>query len=166
MIRKLLAVASLFVLAAGVAHAQGMPKKGSFTGKFGWYAVGKITQLDEGHVFFSGEFSGVFFNDKPGGPMDGIGVQCPGVNDVTFGASGGHSMANGVCVLIDTDGDKIFSRWAITGAFPVGTEPGDWEFTGGTGKYAGIKGKNKFQCVNNPPASTGYCKWWVNYELP
>jgi hypothetical protein len=44
--------------------------------------------------------------------------------------------------------------------------PKKGSFTGGTGKYAGIKGKNKFQCWNNPAASTGYCKWWVNYEMP
>jgi hypothetical protein len=26
--------------------------------------------------------------------------------------------------------------------------------------------KKEFQCWNNPAASTGYCKWWVNYEMP
>lgn len=164
--RKITLAACLLALVAGGAHAQAMPKKGSFTGKFGWYAVGKVTELEKGRLFFTGEFSGVFFNDKAGGVMDGIGVQCPGVNEIIFGADGAKSTANGVCTLIDPDGDRIYSRWAISGSFPVGTEPADWEFTGGTGKYTGIKGKNKFQCVNNPAASTGYCKWWVNYELP
>jgi len=166
MFRRMIAVVSLLVLAVGAAQAQGIPKKGSFTGKFGWFAVGKVTELEKGHIFFAGEFSGVFFNDKAGGVLDGIGVQCPGVNDITFGPNGARSAANGVCVLIDVEGDKIFSSWQIAGSFPNGTEPADWEMTGGTGKYAGIKGKNKFQCWNNPAASTGYCKWWVNYEMP
>jgi hypothetical protein len=167
MFRRMIAVVSLLVLAVGAAQAQGIPRKGTFTGKFGWFAVGKVIELEKGQVFFAGEFSGVFFNDTSGGTLDGVGVSCPGVNHVIFGANGARSSANGTCVITDTDGDRIFSKWAIVDeTFPVNTAPSAWEFLGGTGKYAGIKGKNKFQCWNNPAAGTGYCKWWVNYELP
>ena len=34
------------------------------TGSFGWLAVGKSYQIEKGHVYFVGEFSGTFFNDK------------------------------------------------------------------------------------------------------
>jgi hypothetical protein len=143
-----------------------MPKKGSFTGKFGWYAVGKVTELEKGRLFFTGEFSGVFFNDKSGGALDGIGVQCPGVNEIIFGADGGKSVANGVCTLIDMEGDRIYSRWAISGSFPVGTEPADWEFTGGTGKYAGIKATGRFDTTVLAPTNSGFSIWNMPYELP
>ena len=162
----LIAALCVAVLTTGIGNAEPLPKKGTFTGKFGWYAVGKVTELEKGHVFFVGEFSGVFFNDTPGGALDTIGVQCPGANQVVFASAGAHHAGNGVCTLIDTDGDKIFSTWEVRDSFPNDSAPADWQMIGGTGKYAGIRGKNKFQCYNNTNASTGYCKWWVSYEMP
>ena len=33
-------------------------------GLFGWFAVGKAQEIEKGHLYWVGEFSGTFFNDK------------------------------------------------------------------------------------------------------
>ena len=46
------------------------------TGSFGWFGVGKAYQIEKGHVYFVGEFSGTFFNDKGKGSLfDQAGVK-------------------------------------------------------------------------------------------
>ena len=54
-------------------------------GNFGWFGVGKVQQLEKGHVFWVGEFSGTFFNDRgAGSPFHLAGVRCPASNDLDF----------------------------------------------------------------------------------
>jgi hypothetical protein len=48
------------------------------TGEFGWFGVGKAHEMEKGHFYWVGEFSGTFFNDKgKGSPMHRAGVKCP-----------------------------------------------------------------------------------------
>jgi hypothetical protein len=48
------------------------------TGEFGWFGVGKAFQIEKGHVYWLGEFTGTFFNDKGKGSLfDRAGVKCP-----------------------------------------------------------------------------------------
>ena len=68
---------------------------------------------------------------------------------------GQQGRADGYCVVTDKDGDKIYSVWSCKGPFP-GPCDGDNKFTGGTGKYAGITGGNRFQGVTTAPTSSGY----------
>jgi hypothetical protein len=44
----------------GTAHAEDW----NVTGQFGYFGVGKATELEKGHLYWVGEFGGVFFNDK------------------------------------------------------------------------------------------------------
>jgi len=46
-------------------------------------------------------------------------------------------------VVTDADGDKIFVEWKCAGVMPAC--PGTERFVGGTGKYTGISGNQKFQ---------------------
>jgi hypothetical protein len=53
------------------------------TGYFGWLGVGKAYEIEKGHLYWVGEFSGAFANDKGKGSLfDQSGWKCPGFNDV------------------------------------------------------------------------------------
>lgn len=163
MIRKLLAVAAVWVLAVGLAHAQGVPKKGTVKGTFSWYAVGKIHEMEQSHLVFTGEFGGVFLSEPAGGVLDRAAVSCPGINDIYL--EGSNSYAYGTCVVTDKDGDKIFVTWNNRGSAFVRPN-GDARWTGGTGKYAGIKATGKFDTTVLVPTNSGFSVWNMPYELP
>ena len=58
----------------GAAHAQDWKP----IGQFGYYGAGKTYELDKGHTFWVGEFSGTFLSDKgKDGLFDHAGVKCP-----------------------------------------------------------------------------------------
>ena len=58
------AVGAGFLL-CGATHAQDW----KVVGEFGWVAVGKAHQVEKGHFYWVGEFSGTFFNDKGKGSL-------------------------------------------------------------------------------------------------
>ena len=99
----LVAVGIVLVLGAQ-ADAQ-MAKQGTYAGNFGWYAIGKTFELEKDHAFWVGEFSGTFFNEAGQGFLHGTSWVCPGVNDLTNGAS---TASQGYCVVTDKEGDKAF----------------------------------------------------------
>ena len=150
-------------LAFSNADAADLPKKGTFTAKFGWNSSGKTYEMEKNHVFWVGDFTGTLFNDKAGGIMDGAAVSCPGTNDIRL--DGQTSSAQGQCIVTDAQGDKAFASWWSKGPFP-GPFHGEFTWTGGTGKYAGIKGTSKFSAMMTPPTSSGYCLWDAAWELP
>ena len=51
------------VLWCGASAEAQLAKQGTYAGHFGWYAVGKTVELEPGHLFFLGEYSGTFLND-------------------------------------------------------------------------------------------------------
>jgi hypothetical protein len=53
------------------------------SGYFGWLGLGKAYEIEKGHLYWLGEFSGAFANDKGKGTLfDQTGWKCPGFNDV------------------------------------------------------------------------------------
>ena len=44
--------------------------------------------------------------------------------------------------ITDKDGDKVYAKWTCSGN--VAGSRGSFTFTGGTGKFRGISGKNQF----------------------
>ena len=139
------------------AEAQ-LAKQGTYSGKFGWYAVGKGFEIEKGHEFWVGVFSGTFFNDAGEGFMHETSWVCPGVNDVINGVS---QVSHGYCVITDKDGDKAFLVWKAGKGFE-----GDYQWTGGTGKYTGIKGNNTFRAFPLLPTSQGYGLLKGEWQLP
>jgi len=68
-------------------------------------------------------------------------------------AAGDKKYMDGVCVLTDSDGDKVMSTFDtrdIDKSQPD-RDCGTHFITGGTGKYAGITGKEPFACISLPP---------------
>jgi len=130
------ALAVGFCLSAPV-HAEDW----KMTGDFGWFGVGKAQQLEKGHIYWLGEFSGAFSNDKGKGSLfDGAGWRCPGFNDLDFNNKKGK--AAGYCIIADPSGDQAYGSWQCTGDTQICN--GIFDYTGGTGKYKDINGANTF----------------------
>jgi hypothetical protein len=95
--------ASTAVLVFGTAHAEDW----KVTGEFGWFDVGKAYEVEKGHYYWVGEFSGTFFNDRGEGSLfHRAGVKCPAFNDLEFNNKKGH--AAGYCIVTDVDGDLAY----------------------------------------------------------
>jgi len=154
---RMLVALSIVLFLGAHAEAQ-MAKQGTYSGNFGWYAVGKTFEIEKDHAFWVGEFSGTFFNEAGQGFLHGTSWVCPGVNDVTNGVS---TSSHGYCVVTDKDGDKAFLAWKGGKGFA-----GDYQWTGGTGKYTGIKGNNTFRAVALLPTAQGYGLLKGEWQLP
>lgn len=69
----MLSVIAGLLVSAG-AHAEDW----KFVGQFGWLGVGKVQQIEKGHIFWVGEFSGTFLSDKgESGLFNRAGMKCP-----------------------------------------------------------------------------------------
>ena len=154
-------VAIAVILALGASAEAQLPKQGKYRGMFGVQGAGTVHELDKDHVFFVGEFSGVFFNDVANGFMDKTSVVCPGVNDIAKGVS----LANhGYCIVTDKDGDKAYLVWKGEGTGPnVGG--GDSQWMGGTGKFAGIKGGHTYQYNGIADTPRYWVVWAGEYRM-
>ena len=151
-------IAALLISAALTHPVQAQDWKA--VGVFGWMGVGKAYEIDKGHYFWVGEFTGTFFNDKGEGSLfHNAGVKCPGYNDLNFPA--GKGKAGGFCVITDKQGDKAYLSWANEG--DPGKAPGKFTYTGGTGKYSGISGTYAFVGATeinwSDGTATGYATW-------
>ena len=154
--------ALILVLVVGVTAQAQMPKQGKYRGMFSAWSAGTTHEIEQGHVFFVGAFSGVFFNDVANGFIDKSAVTCPGVFDIVNELA----IANhGYCTLTDKDGDKAFLIWKGQDTSPnVGG--GDFQWTGGTGKYSGIKGNNTYQYTGIGTTPAYSIVWEGEWQLP
>jgi hypothetical protein len=150
------------VIAVGVTAEAQLPKHGNYRGMFGAQAVGTANQMEKGHVFFVGGFNGVFFNNVANGFIDKSSVVCPGVNDILNGLALGN---HGYCIITDKDGDKAFYVWKGKDTSP-GVGGGDFQWTGGTGKYSGIKGNNTYRYTAIGATSAYSVVWEGEWQLP
>ena len=151
-VKKLLALITLgmFSVSTGVVA-------GTCNGEFGWLGKGTAFGLAEGDFIFTGEFSGALFNTDTSDPTHKATVQCPGLWHV----EGGEGKSQGVCILKDAAGDKIFFTWAGTGSFPV--TGGPFHVTSGTGKFTGATGGGTFMgmtvAMDDQGNGMGYATW-------
>jgi hypothetical protein len=123
-------VACLVFLAMGSAHADDWKA----VGQFGWFGVGKAFEIEKGHFYWVGEFSGTFFNDKGKGLFHLSGVKCPAYFDADM--NNNKAKAGGYCIIADPDGDQVYVAWQTAGG--VASSPGSFQYFGGTGKYKSI----------------------------
>jgi hypothetical protein len=158
---KVLAVLALVLVVGATADAQ-LSKHGHWRGMFGARTTGTTYQIEKGHIFFVGDISGVFFNDVANGFLDKSSVDCPGVIDIVNGLS----IANhGYCIVTDKDGDKVFYVWKGKDTSPT-VGGGTFQFTGGTGKYSGIKGPGTYRYAGIGKAPAYSVIWEGEWQLP
>jgi hypothetical protein len=137
-----------------------LPKSGKYSGHYGWTFTGQVQKLGEDRVVYAGMVPGVMFNNEGKGFMHKARVDCTLFNDVNKG----RANANGTCVVTDADGDKVFVEWRCAGVMPAC--PGTERFVGGTGKYKGISGDQKFQGNFIGDTGAGWSDWSGEYKLP
>ncbi len=85
--------------------------------------------------------------------LDKMSARCAALS-VTAGDT---SYIDGACMLTDSDGDMIMSTFdtrEVDKSLPD-RDCGTHFITGGTGKYAGITGKEPFACNSLPPLAGG-----------
>jgi len=134
--------AVVLVLGLGVtAHAQ-LAREGTYSGSYGWSVSSTVHQLDEGHIFSQDVYKGTFFNDQGKGFLHESSWVCPAISELIKGKGN----AQGHCIVTDKDNDKAFAVWKGT-IDPSAGFNGDYQWTGGTGKYTGIKGDNTFRAT-------------------
>ncbi|NIR31151.1 MAG: hypothetical protein GWN84_17935 [Gammaproteobacteria bacterium] len=156
----LLFLLAVFLVEPGYAHAE-LAKKGTYSGSFGFSASSSAYQLEQGHTYTQDVYKGIFFNDSGTGFLHESSCVCFGITDTREGSGS----ANGYCELTDMDNDKVFLVWKGTVDPEVGFK-GDFKWTGGTGKYAGIEGNNSFQAVLIGSTSQGRGLWKGEWKLP
>ena len=106
----------------GTAHAEDW----KVTGQFGNFGVGKASELEKGHLYWVGEFGGVFFNDKGKDSLfDHAGVKCPAFNDLDLNNKKGK--AGGYCIISDATGDQAYLTWKCEGDTVVCSGPFEYK---------------------------------------
>jgi hypothetical protein len=130
------------VLASASLFAAPLPKEGP-ANWVGCY-VGDTTLMEASKESQFGSFhiSGLILGPTEGTLLDGSTFEC--LFQVSIDATGRNG--NGVCVIVDADGDKTSQNYAgVNGV-------GKWNFIGGTGKYAGITGGGEYKPSRKFPA--------------
>lgn len=163
--QMLVAYTAAALLVPLVATADQLPKRGSYSGVFGWYVnAGETVPVSKDHVVWGGFSNGSFRNDTGSGFLHAAIVKCSfaGQWKADTGARNG-----GDCVAIDRDGDQLTFVWKCT---DCDAGKGEFQTTDGTGKYAGIKGRGTFVQTNagppDRPVVTGFSTWKGEWELP
>lgn len=141
-------------LATGVVIADPVEKQGvtPYVTHFTFRPLGTVDVPGLGTAT-SLEAVGTTANMKGEKMFDKMSARCAALNV----ASGDRKYIDGACVLVDKDGDKIFSTFDTRDIdksqpkFDCGTHV----ITGGTGKYAGITGREPFNCISLPAPAGG-----------
>lgn len=145
----------------------------------GWLSVGTVFTIQEGHLFFVGEFSGSVTDMGAGTILDGAALQCPAWFDINYLT--GVLSAGGHCVTTLSTGDAFFGSWECEGLLgasgpggylPLGPNAcvGGLTVTGATGALEGMTGGNiieGFTLLFHPDGKgSGYTNLQYNLNLP
>jgi hypothetical protein len=147
----------IMAFAPGVVLADPMEKSGT-TPYVTHFVFRPLETVDvTGAKVTAFEATGITDNMEGGKMLDKMSARCEAIN-VDFGPK---KYIDGACVLTDADGDMIFSTFDTRDVDKSLGEKGACGthiITGGTGKYAGITGKEPFACDAMPAlaGSGGY----------
>ena len=157
---------SALVLGTGLALSAAaksgdLPQSGSFKIHSAFKGNNQVAQIGDKHFMGSGNSWAVTYNDAGSGPLHMGSALCV----YTLDDRSGSFAFGGYCAWGDADGDKIFTEWTGKGTDGAGSE-GLNTITGGTGKFAGIKGKAPFQCKDiNAAQNQASCTQQFEYSL-
>lgn len=146
-----LALLSGMVVALGpcVGQADQIPKSGTtpYVTHFVFHPLSSVDVPGVGKVVAL-EAVGPTENMKGEKMLDKMMAKCAAVSI----DSGGKKYIDGACALTDRDGDIVFSTFDtrdLDKSQPK-MDCGTHTITGGTGKYAGITGREPFACIAKP----------------
>ncbi len=155
-----LMVVALVLGLGGTAQAQ-LAKQGTYSGNYGWSFSSTVHQLEEGHIFSQDVYKGTFFNNEGKGFLHESSWVCPGTTELVQG----KGEASGHCIVTDQDDDKAYIVWKGT-IDPATGFKGDYQWTGGTGKYTGITGNNTFRAMAIGSTPEGLGRLEGEWKLP
>ena len=140
---------ALTALASAVAFGGQVAKKGatSYTAHYVFHPLGTIDIPGLGKAVAL-ELVGSTENTKGDAMFDKMLGRCFAVSV----ESGGQEWIDGGCTMTDSDGDLVFSTFDTRDLDKSQPEMdcGTHIITGGTGKYAGITGREPFDCIDKP----------------
>lgn len=152
-IPSIIVIGVALTLAPGSGLGEPMEKKGTtpYVTHFVFRPVTSLDVLPLGTATLL-EAVGTTQNMKGEKMLDKMSARCMALSV----AAGDKKYIDGACVLADADGDKIFSTFDTRDLDKSQPDMncGTHIITGGTGKYAGITGKEPFAC-NGMPALAG-----------
>ena len=157
----MLALAAITFLGAN-ADAQ-QSKHGTFSGIVGYhFPRSQVVEVEKDHWIWGGRYDGAFRSDVSEGFLHRTAVVCTALGEYHKDSMTHNS---GDCAATDKDGDKAIWNWKCT-ACPGQGWAGEFQFTGGTGKYAGLKGHGTYQETNVLGSGNGWTALKGGWELP
>lgn len=102
-----------------------------------WQGRGQMFDTGPDRTTFVGSFTGMIFVETEKGPLDAGFMVCPAIVDVN--PKDGTQEGKGRCTISAKDGSRAYADIACKGVHMVGCD-GEFTFTGGTDRFAGITG--------------------------
>ena len=149
-------VIAAVVLSTPTLAAEQMAKSGSFKTSSAFKGIEQAQQTG-GHTLSHGVTYGIVTEDNP---LHIKTANCPYISEV----SGDALSLVGKCAWTDGE-DDIFTEWHTTFAISQGGGDGAQTFTGGSGKFSGIKGSNPFHCQFAGKEGQFLCTQSWTYDL-
>ena len=119
--------------------ATAVAEKSTISAVIPWQAQGQVFQTNAGKAQFLGSLEGIMYAENAEGEMDEAFVRCPIVQEIDLAE--GTSSASGKCIIVVSPEDTVFAEITCEGS--AGLCRGEFRFTGGAGRFDGIKGKGK-----------------------
>jgi len=128
-----------------IAIAMSVPavaEEGTVTAFSSWEARGQIYPTGVAETTFVGVLSGVLYVTDETGSMDAGLITCPVT--VAINTEDGSQVADGKCVIVTPDGERIYAEFKCSGVYLEGCN-GDFTLKGGTGDKENISGGGPIQ---------------------
>jgi hypothetical protein len=166
MVAKVFAALGAFLLCSSLTAEAQLAKRGTYSSQYGWHTTpAKVHELERDHAVIIFHSDGIHLNDAGQGFLHASAVNCTGFNDRIKGVANSH----GVCTVTDREGDKAFLKFKCQTTQTAQLGPrcaGDFQWTGGTGKYVGLSGENTFHSGGVPNSTVGHAVWKGEWRLP
>ncbi len=104
-----------------------------------WDGEGTVYMIGTGKALFMGAFEGIMYVEKEEGELDAAFANCPATQHIDVET--GSSSADGYCNIAVSGEDAVFAKWSCEGK--IGTCKGNFELTGGTGRFEGVSGSSQ-----------------------
>jgi hypothetical protein len=102
-----------------------------------WIATGKVQPTGADRAKLEGTIGGHLYVDTDQGPIVAGIVSCPVILEINL--TDKSQQGDGKCTITADDGAQVFGQLKCTGFFLIGCS-GDFNLTGGTGRFDGIVG--------------------------
>lgn len=157
------ACAVIGLLVSAAESAEQLAKHGSYAGKLVWFEKGTIMPVEKDYFFKEAPQQGLFLNAAGGGFLHSAVFTCGSQGVV----QNDQFSFSGYCIATDKEGDKAVLKWACARGGDRCVGAFDW--VGGTGKYAGIRGHSQFdggQIAEGPLGAIGDSNFKGEWNLP